>query len=171
METLDGWLLHVISGPVTCWELSGPWQHDYWTIMALKHGLLKTCSNQPQDAMSCGRSWESWQDRSHGLGIEFKACTSGQAAERRKWWMTAPVSSFPALTRRCTALLLGESEGWCVEKWPWEALSYIFLSFCTLSYHPLPPSCSISPIPSSLAPNFSSLLALKFGICWRFSET
>lgn len=155
------------SGPVTCWELSGPRQHDYWTIMALKHGPLKTCSNQPQDAMSCGRSWESWQDRSCGLGMEFKACTSVQAALRggSDGWLlqSHPFLLWPEDAQLCC---LGNQKG---DVWRNDhGKPYPMSSLLSAPSHTIH---SISPIPSSLAPSFSSLLALKFGICWRFSET
>lgn len=107
METLDGWLLHVILRPVTCLELSQPRQPDCWTIMALKYALLKTCSNQSRVAISCRKSWESWQDRLHGFGEKIRSlhlCAG--------YWGEALMDDCPALILSCPDLKMHGFVGW-----------------------------------------------------------
>lgn len=126
-------------------------QHDYCTIMALKNALLKTCFNQSQDGINCGRSWESWQDRSCGWRRNSKlAPLCRQLRGGPDGWLpySHPFLLSPEDAQLCR---VGESKGWCIEEWLWEAWPYIFLPLWTLLYHPQPRSCSVSLIPPSLA--------------------
>lgn len=77
--------------------------------MALKNALLKTCCNQSQGRINREGSWELWQDRSHGLEMEFKACTFLQAAERRE---EALMDGCLALMLSCSDLKMHSFAGW-----------------------------------------------------------
>lgn len=80
--------------------------------------------------------------------------------------MTTPVSSFPALIQKMHSFV-----AWGIRRVMCREMTMGSLILCLPFFLHPPFIHSISPIPSSLAPSFSSLLALKFGICWRFSET